>query len=372
MYFMQNLSKEYLELEKLILSFKHNKIKDTLFLCNNARAKYPRLNEISSFHNLLGLINLKLKDYSKSEINFLEAIKIRKDFSEAYFNLSLIYFNNGNLEKSYNALNKAYILKKNYSNARDKMIELLTFYTPKQSDKNIFSLINDDLKKIPFNFNFKKNILDSEVQEYFNKCKSIVSSKVRYFTYNKLEIFKRKKTFLNCSRHKDIFNKEKIIPKFCFDCFKVVITTKNVFDLIKLSFLFEQSNSYSKFNRKTMIDTRSGKKSFKGFIYCSNTNDVIFLENKIREELKLLIDKNIKVESKRGCSEFASSFSNYKNIHNDKSKMMQYPQHWKQKEIDYDNETFVQNNKQENIIVDNFLGISLHNFLIINNWIKFN
>ena len=121
-----------------------------------------------------------------------------------------------------------------------------------------------------------------------------------------------------------------------------------------------------------MIDTRLGNKSFKGFIYCSNTNDVIFLENKIREELKLLIDKNIKVESKRGCSEFASSFSNYKNIHNDKSKMMQYPQSWKQKEIEYDNENFAQNNKQENIIVDNFLGISLHNFLIINNWIKFN
>ena len=52
--------------------------------------------------------------------------------------------------------------------------------------------------------------------------------------------------------------------------------------------------------------------------------------------------------------------------------MMQYPQSWKQKEIEYDNENFVQNNKQENIIVDNFLGISLHNFLIINNWIKFN
>ena len=36
------------------------------------------------------------------------------------------------------------------------------------------------------------------------------------------------------------------------------------------------------------------------------------------------------------------------------------------------NENFVQNNKQENIIIDNFLGVSLHNFLIINNWIKFN
>ena len=92
MYFGENLNKEYLELEKLILSFKHNKIKETLFLCNNARAKYPRLNDISPFHNLLGLINLKLKDYSKSETNFLEAIKIRKDFPEAYFNLSLIYF----------------------------------------------------------------------------------------------------------------------------------------------------------------------------------------------------------------------------------------------------------------------------------------
>ena len=36
------------------------------------------------------------------------------------------------------------------------MIELLTFYTPKQSDKNIFSLINDDLKKFRLTSILKK------------------------------------------------------------------------------------------------------------------------------------------------------------------------------------------------------------------------
>ena len=56
--------------------------------------------------------------------------------------------------------------------------------------------------------------------------------------YNKTEIFRRNTENLNCGRHFKVFNKFSVIPEYCFSCYKVQISTKNVSSLIKLFFIF--------------------------------------------------------------------------------------------------------------------------------------
>ena len=46
------------------------------------------------------------------------------------------------------------------------------------------------------------------------------------------------KEYLNCERAFDIFENYKVMPEYCFSCYKVQIDP-NVLDLIKLYFLFD-------------------------------------------------------------------------------------------------------------------------------------
>ena len=39
---------------------------------------------------------------------------------------------------------------------------------------------------------------------------------------------------LGCARQFEVFNKYKVIPKYCFDCYKVLVTPRDVLELFKL------------------------------------------------------------------------------------------------------------------------------------------
>ena len=63
----QNLNIEKNQINKILQIYSQNKIKDALFQANYSKLKYPNLSRIPIFHNLLGLINLRLKDWENQE-----------------------------------------------------------------------------------------------------------------------------------------------------------------------------------------------------------------------------------------------------------------------------------------------------------------
>ena len=70
------------------------------------------------------------------------------------------------------------------------------------------------------------------------------------------QIHKRNGENLNCDRHKKVFNKHNIIPKYCFSCFKVQIELKEVSQLIKLFFIFNYLKLPKDNIRKCFIELR--------------------------------------------------------------------------------------------------------------------
>ena len=70
-----------------------------------------------------------------------------------------------------------------------------------------------------------------KLKKYFHN-KDIIKTFKNNFP-DETEIFKKNSRNLNCTRHFKMFNEFKIIPKFCFSCYKVQITLFNVMDLIK-------------------------------------------------------------------------------------------------------------------------------------------
>ena len=364
-----NLNDEYIQLDKIVQSYNQNSLKQSLFLANYSKSQFPKLNDIPIFHNIIGLINLRLKDWEESISNFEAAIKLNPNFVEGYYNLGLAFFDIGDLEKSYNYLLKAINIKRDYKKARNKIIELLTFYQPKNSSDNYLFQLNKKIQETPYNIDFSNKISDEKILDYYNRCKKIVTENLEDLSYNKYQIFRRKSVFRHCERHKGIFNKYNTISKYCFNCFKVVIKSKNLLDLIKISIIFDQISYFYNFTRKCIVDKRYSDISYKSLIYCSSVEQVYDIEKNTKNILSKIIDNEIEIEGKRGCSEFALSYPNYKKIYKDESKLMSYPEDWMINEKKFDEDNQKDNVSSNRIVPDTVTGGSLNNFLIINNWL---
>ena len=135
--------------------------------------------------------------------------------------------------------------------------------------------------------------------------------------------------------------------------------------------IFEEESYFFNFTRKSLIDKRYGDVSFKNIIYCSSIEEVYDVEKKTKKILNKIIDNDINIESKRGCTEFAISFPDYKKIYKDKTKLMKYPNEWHSNEEKFDDENTKNNIKIKRKINNSITGASLNNILIINNWLKY-
>tara|TARA_Y100000992_G_scaffold239239_1_gene169983 strand:- start:322 stop:1458 length:1137 start_codon:yes stop_codon:yes gene_type:complete len=366
----QNYENEFAQINKIIECQNTSSSKEALLLANYSKEKYPYLNNMAQFHNILGLINFKLSDLEKSILDFEKSINIDPNFYPGYYNLGLAYFNTSKLDKSYNFLIKSINIKKDYKLARDKIIELLSFYEPNfYTDNEIFNL-DQKIKNVPLNIDFSKKIFDSEVVDYFIKCKKIVCKTLKNLSYNKFQIFRKKSIFLNCERHKKIFFKYNSIPKYCFECFKVVIESRNIYDLLKVSLLFDQITFFSNFNRKNMIDKKSKSDVFKSIIYCTSLDQVLVVEKKTNKILNKYFKNDFLVKSKRGCYEYEVKYPEYTKITKNKTELMNFPEKWLNNEKIFDQEN-TKDGLEKKIKVHNTIkGNSLHNFLIINNWVE--
>ena len=141
--------------------------------------------------------------------------------------------------------------------------------------------------------------------------------------FNETQIFRRNKIDLNCKRHLEIFTTHKIIPKFCFNCFKVQITLDNILDLIKLYFYFNNVNLKNNNIRKCVVELRKNVSgNYKGYVFSDTLQDAKgikeILNNEIHNE-KINLNK---IEIKRGCTEYYDEFELYKDINQNVSNMI--------------------------------------------------
>ena len=363
-----NYKDEFNQLNKIVKSYNLNPLKDSLLFANASKSKLPNLDNIPQYHNIVGLINFRLNDLEKSILDFEKAINLNPNFYSAYYNLGLLFFKTENLKKSYSFLNKAITIKQDYKLARNKLIEILSFYEPKDGEDNFITDMHKKIKQVPIRINFSKKITDQQIVNYFKNCKKIIRKDIEDISYNKVQIYRTKSINLNCERHKAIFFKYNSIPKYCFECYKVVIESKNFYDLLKMTLIFDHVTYFQNFNRKNMIDKKSKTDIFKSIIYCQSLEEVYQVEKETKNILTIYFDDQISIESKRGCHEYALKYPEYKKIFKNKSEMMSMPNKWIDNEIEYDLENSKDGTENLGVSHDTRKGISLNNFLIINNW----
>ena len=314
-------------------------------------------------------ILLKLGRLEEAEASLRQTISLKPDYAEAHSNLGNTLKELGRLEEAMSSYTKAIELNPHLSGSRKNLVQLLTSYAPHKKISHPIVRVDQEIKKIYLNEKISGIISDDKIIQIFCKSSSIIKRHGLKLGTNLTQVYRRNSINLNCKRHKTIFNKFNIIPKFCFGCYKVQVEPRSILELIKLFVVFDQIKLVQNNTRKCLIEIRPEISGFyKGLIYCSSLEEAY----QIADYLKMVIKKNIgsglNPVVKRGCSEYPISFPDYKVINKSGAQLMNYNEKWKLIEEDHDSTSPIKSNK---IISPSLSGLNLNDVLIIQNWIDY-
>ncbi len=319
--------------------------------------------------NNLGVILKDLGRLNESEIKLKHVIKLNPNNAEAYNNLGNTLQEMGKLEEAMESYEQATKIRPSFLDAEENMIGCLTVFIPKNLISNPIFEVNDKIRKINIKLNPNGIISDAKVIRLLSQSFNLIKKYKLNFETESSQIYRRNAVHLNCERHMSIFDQYKIIPKFCFGCYKVQIEPNNIIELIKLMMIFDQIKLKDNNTRKCMVELRPEiTGSYKGLIYCSNLKQANEIASVIDIIVKENISSNLTSKVKRGCSEYPISFPDYKEINNNGPQLMNYNKDWMAIEEIYDEENHTLKDKKINQSIS---GLNLQDVLIMRNWIDY-
>ena len=321
---------------------------------------------IYSYTNL-GIIHQKEGEKEKAIEYFKKVIEIDTKNINGYNNLGLVYASQGNYHEAINNYFKSLKIEKRNLIAIKSIIFLLTYFIPDRTHPLVKA--NNDLRLLQKKFSLPELLQINNISLILNNSQKILdqlSIDLENLNFFETQAYRRNPIDLNCEYHHEVFNKFKIIPKFCFNCFKIQIEPKNVIDLIRLFFIFDSLNLNKNNQRKCMVEFRNDVPgSYKGMIYCSSFEEA----KKILVELKPTLNDNLEFKSdiKRGCSEFYNLYPKYRITDPNEKDFMKYDQKWDEIEKNLDIKTNFNSIKLDHSIP----GLSISDFLIIIQWLNY-
>ena len=352
-----------------------NRIRASVYLYKKDWEKsllyYQKIDNKNNFNisNNMGVAFYKLGKFVEASAMFKEAISFNNKYIPAYENLSLTQKLLGNYELSINCILQGLKLMPNNNKIKNYLIDILNYFEPLNEENYIIN-IDKKIRKLD-SLNKKKLINDETIKDILNQSEKILKESNVNFNFNETQIFRRNKVDLNCKRHLDIFTTHKIIPKFCFSCFKVQITLDNILDLIKLYFYFNNVNLRNNNIRKCVVELRKKVDgNYKGYIFSDSLQDAKEIEEKLKNELqneKIYLNK---IEIKRGCTEYYDEFELYKDINQNVYNII-YKEDWTDIEKRFDEKYFISKINDEKVYNNTLNKFNLSDFLIIKNWLLY-
>ena len=320
-------------------------------------------------HNNLGITLQGLGRLKEAEVSYKQSILLKPDYAEAHNNLGNMLKELGRLEEAMSRYTKAIKLNPKMSESRNNLVQLLTSYVPSEEILHPIVKVDQEIRKIYLKEKTSGIISDDKIIQIFSKSSNIIKKHKLKLETNLTQVYRRNSIDLNCKRHKTIFNKFNIIPKFCFGCYKVQVEPRSILDLIKLFVVFDQIKLGKNNTRKCLIEIRPEFSGFyKGLIYCSSLEEAYQIADYLGIVIKKNIASGLQAVVKRGCSEYPVSFPNYKVINKSGDHLMKYNEEWKLIEESHDLTNPIKSNK---IITPSLSGLNLHDTLIIQNWIDY-
>ena len=329
-------------------------------------------NEKFKIYNSIGVALFNLGKINESIVAYKKATKENSNFDLAYNNLGISYSELGDYEEAAKYFSNASNLNSNNHSAKNNLINIFLVAKPENVNGHHLIEINNRIKNINHKVNINNSIKLEHIKNILNESDNIINDSLKEIHFNETQIYRKNSTNLNCKRHFKIYNEFNIIPKYCFSCYKIQINPRNVADLIRLFFVFDDLFLERNNIRKCIIETRNNiPGNYKGYIYCDGIEEA----NKIFDKVSIIINKinfdNVKIGIKHGCSEFYELYPDYKKINFNGNQPMAYDKSWEEKELIFDNRIPVRTELDKKQIHKSLKGVNLSDILIIKNWISY-
>ena len=320
----------------------------------------------------IGVAFFKLGKINQSIIAFKNSIKDNPNFNITHNNLGISYIEIGMFEEAINHFVLALRLNKNDLDAQKNLLNTLNL--AKSKNINQYPLIKIDyvINNMEDNYKITNLYKEENIKFILENSNKLIKNYENDIFLNETQIFRKNSKNLNCNRHFKIFNKFNIIPKYCFNCYKIQINLNTVVDLIKLFFIFDKLQLKNNNIRKCMVEIRDQiKGNYKGYIYCDGLSESKIINKKIEQILHKSNLNNFQIVIKHGCSEFYPTFPKFEKINFNGEQEIKYNENWKEKErlIDLEEPTRIKSDKK--VFGEYLKGINLSDILIINNWINY-
>ena len=353
-----------------------NRFKGSIYLgkndWKNSLLHYQKMtNEEKNFKilNNMGYALFKLGKFSEASSKFRQSLDSNNKFISAYENLIISLKLIGNYKLSIKYILLAMNLSPINEKFKNLLIDIFNYYKPK-TNGNVIIDINykiNELHTLKENSSFQISLINIILKE----SEEILKKNNINLNYPETQIYRKNKMNLDCDRHFGIFNKYKIIPKFCFSCYKVQITLNTVLELTKLYFYFNKINLKNNNIRKCMIEFRENVTgNYKGYLYARSLDEAKDIKKII--ENGLINEKIIseKIEIKHGCTEYYEQYQLYKNTDGDLTDKI-YRKEWINIEKIFDQKNLVTERNKEKIYNNTLNEFNLPDFLIIKNWLLY-
>ena len=323
--------------------------------------------DFAEAHSNLGNILKDLGKLEEAELFTRKAIEIKPDYAISHLNLGGILTELGKLQEAELSIRKAIELDPQKQTNKNNLINLLTIYKPEKIDSHPIYEINEEFKEVILSYRENFIIADDEAIKIYQDGLKIYKKYNLNLEVTFSQIYKRNEVDLNCKRHKLIFNQHKIIPEFCFGCYKVQVEVDSIIELIKLFLVFNQLKLNNNNTRKTIIETRPNISGFyKGLIYCLGLTEALEISKKLNVHIQNNIRTDLISKVKRGCSEYPLEFPQYKEIRISGDQPMNYNENWREIENEID-----KGKKKWGKSINSIEGFNLNNFLIMRNWVAY-
>jgi tetratricopeptide (TPR) repeat protein len=293
-------------------------------------------NTFSPLYTNLGIANKNLGKLDEAISFYQKALELSPENQNVLYNLGVAFYENGQLQKAMNCYDNALKINPNSEQIKSEVLKILNIEALDKKIKSRTNLFQLHLKICDVMQPINSSMPDQSIVKVINSAlKSIDESSVEFCT-PKSQIFKRNTVNLNCKRHWDLFSEKQILANSCFSCFKIQIDVETLFDLIRLTAFFFESEACKPLICKTMIETRVySNNAYKGLVYCDNLFQTQELVDYLRNALQTVCVKTFLVNSRRGCSEFTLQFPKFGNVANDENLWIP-PSDWSALETSFD------------------------------------
>jgi|TARA_B110000238_G_scaffold19209_1_gene18848 tetratricopeptide (TPR) repeat protein len=323
-------------------------------------------------HNSIGVALFNLGKINESIVAYKKATKENLNCDFAYNNLGISYSELGDYEEAAKYFAHASNLNDNNDSAKNNLINIFLVTKPENVNGHFLIKINNRIKSINHKITINDSIKLENIKNILDESDNIINNSLKKINFNETQIYRKNSTNLNCKRHFEVFNEFNIIPKYCFSCYKIQINLRNVVELIRLFFVFDNLSLEKNNIRKCVVEIRQNVPcNYKGYIYCEGIDEAKKIFNKVSAIIDKIKFDSVEITIKHGCSEFYESHPGYKDINFMGSQPMTYDKNWEKNESVFDGRTPSRSELDKKQIHKSLAGINLSDILIIRNWISY-